>query len=110
MLNWPEWVTRLPAPATRQRARDQPPRASVPELGRGARLESVVPIPPIAGNVTASFAAFSCDGRLSISVHADGKAWPDLDVLMRGMDWTWHRLSRAKPAVPVQEGLSALSA
>ena len=58
----------------------------------GARLESVVPIPPIAGNVTASFAAFSYDGQLTLSVHADGKAWPDLDVLMHGMRSTWRRL------------------
>ncbi|MFI4978337.1 MAG: wax ester/triacylglycerol synthase domain-containing protein [Solirubrobacterales bacterium] len=76
----------------------------------GARLESVIPIPPIAGNVTASFAAFSYDGRFSVSVHADGEAWPDLDVLMRGMDRTWRRLSGGRTAVPVQEGLSALSA
>lgn len=76
----------------------------------GARLESVVPIPPIAGNVTVSFAAFSYDGQLTLSVHADGQAWPDLDVLMHGMDQTWLRLSLARPAVPTQESLSALSA
>jgi WS/DGAT/MGAT family acyltransferase len=58
----------------------------------GARLDSVVPVPPIAGNVTVSFAAFSYDGRLTVSVHADGKAWPDLDVLMQGMESTWRRL------------------
>ena len=66
----------------------------------GARLESVVPIPPIAGNVTASFAAFSYDGHMTLSVHADGRAWPDLDVLMHGMEWTWRRLSPARLKVP----------
>ncbi|HSP08981.1 MAG TPA: wax ester/triacylglycerol synthase domain-containing protein [Candidatus Dormibacteraeota bacterium] len=76
----------------------------------GARLESVVPIPPIAGNVTAAFAAFSYDGHLTLSVHADGDAWPDLEALMHGMERTWLRLTGARPAVPAEEGLSALSA
>ncbi len=76
----------------------------------GARLDRVIAIPPIAGNVTASFAAFSYDGRLSISVHADGRAWPDLEVLMRGIEWTWRQLNAGRTAVPAQRGLSALSA
>ncbi len=86
------------------------PGPQFPLYVAGARLENVVPIPPIAGNVTASFAAFSYDGHLTLSVHADGQAWPDLGVLMRGMELTWLRLSRARTAVPAQEGLSALSA
>jgi diacylglycerol O-acyltransferase len=76
----------------------------------GGRLEDAIPIPPIAGNVTASFAALSYDGQLKVSVHADGAAWPDLDVLMRGMESTWRHLSGGKPAVPAKEGLTALSA
>ena len=86
------------------------PGPQFPLYVAGARLERVVPIPPIAGNVTVSFAAFSYDGRLTLSVHADGKAWPDLEALMRGMERTWRRLSRPGTAVPGQEGLSALSA
>lgn len=69
------------------------PGPQFPLYVAGARLESVVPIPPIAGNVTASFAAISYDGRLTLSVHADGEAWPDLDVLMRGMESSWRRLN-----------------
>jgi diacylglycerol O-acyltransferase len=76
----------------------------------GARLEDAIPIPPIAGNVTASFAALSYDGQLKVTVHADGAAWPDLDVLMRGIESTWRQLSSGQPAVPAKEGLSALSA
>ena len=86
------------------------PGPQFPLYVAGARLERVVAIPPIAGNVTASFAAFSYDGRLTLSVHADGEAWPDLEVLMRGMERTWRRLSHPGTAVPAREGLSALSA
>jgi hypothetical protein len=59
--------------------------------------------------VTASFAALSYDGRLDVSVHADSNSWPDLDVLMRGMDATWRRL-QARSEVPAEEGLMALFA
>jgi diacylglycerol O-acyltransferase len=76
----------------------------------GARLEDVIAIPPIAGNVTASFAALSYDGHLTVCVHADAAAWQDLDVLMQGMEWTWRLLSGGKPPVPAKEGLTALSA
>ncbi|HUZ87938.1 MAG TPA: wax ester/triacylglycerol synthase family O-acyltransferase [Candidatus Baltobacterales bacterium] len=86
------------------------PGPQFPLYVAGARLESVVPIPPSAGNVTAAFAAFSYDGQLTLSVHADGEAWPDLDVLMRSMERTWLRLSSASSAVPDEEGLAALSA
>ncbi len=75
----------------------------------GARLEDAIPIPPIAGNVTASFAALSYDGRLDVSVHADLDSWPDLDVLMRGMGATWRQLQSGS-AVPAEQGLTALSA
>lgn len=86
------------------------PGPQFPLYVAGARLESVVPIPPIAGNVTAAFAAFSYDGHLTLSVHADAAAWPDLEVLVRGMERTWLRLEGAPPGVPAEQGLSALSA
>lgn len=58
----------------------------------GARLLEVFAITPIAGNVTASFAAFSYNGRLDLSVDADARSWPDLDVLISGMAAGWRRL------------------
>ncbi len=76
----------------------------------GARLLDAVPIPPIAGNVTVSFAALSYDGNLDLSVHADRQAWPDLEVLLEGMRSGWRQLRGASAAVPASEGLSALSA
>ena len=42
-------------------------------------------------------------------MHADGDSWPDLDVLMRGMDATWRRL-QARSEVRAEEGLMALFA
>jgi diacylglycerol O-acyltransferase len=76
----------------------------------GARLLDAVPIPPIAGNVTASFAALSYDGNLDLSVHADREAWPDLEVLLEGMRSSWRELYAARAVVPAAAGLSALSA
>jgi diacylglycerol O-acyltransferase / wax synthase len=76
----------------------------------GARLLDAVPIPPIAGNVTASFAALSYDGNLDLSVHADRDAWPDLEVGLEGMRSTWRELRTGRAMVAAAEGLSALSA
>lgn len=76
----------------------------------GARLFDAVPIPPIAGNVTASFAALSYDGNLDLSVHADRDAWPDLEIGLEGIRSTWQELCAGRAMVPAAEGLSALSA
>jgi diacylglycerol O-acyltransferase len=64
----------------------------------GARMLDAFAITPVAGNVTASFACLSYDGHLDLSVHADGEAWPDFDVLMRGMDLAWRELGVAVAA------------
>jgi diacylglycerol O-acyltransferase / wax synthase len=64
----------------------------------GARLLDAFAITPVAGNVTASFAVLSYDGNLDLSVHVDADAWPDLDVLMRGMSLEWGELTRAAAA------------
>ena len=58
----------------------------------GARLLDAFAITPVAGNVTASFAVLSYDGHLDLSVHADGEAWPDFDVLMSGIEFAWREL------------------
>jgi len=58
----------------------------------GARLLDAFAITPVAGNVTASFAVLSYDGHLDLSVHADGEAWPDFDVLLSGIELAWREL------------------
>ena len=75
----------------------------------GAQLLDAFAITPIAGNVTASFAALSYDGDLDLSIHVDADAWPDLDVLMRGIGSAWQELL-AGATVPAAEGPTALSA
>ena len=59
----------------------------------GARLLDAFAITPVAGNVTVSFAALSYDGRLGLSVSADARSWPDLDVLIGAMAAGWSRLA-----------------
>jgi diacylglycerol O-acyltransferase / wax synthase len=76
------------------------PGPPVPLFVAGARLLDAFAIPPIAGNVTASFAALSYDGGFDISVLADASAWPDLDVLVDGMRSTWVCLSRSISSEP----------
>jgi diacylglycerol O-acyltransferase len=64
----------------------------------GARLRDAYAITPVAGNVTASFAALSYNGSLDLSVHVDADAWPDLDTLMRAMSAEWRALVPAMAA------------
>ena len=64
----------------------------------GARILDVFAITPVAGNVTASFAALSYNGRLDLAVAADARSWPDLDVLLRAMAGGWRRLSASSSA------------
>jgi WS/DGAT/MGAT family acyltransferase len=59
----------------------------------GARMRDAFAITPLAGNVTASFAALSYNGTLDLSVDADAAAWPDIDNLIRGMSEEWGSLS-----------------
>jgi WS/DGAT/MGAT family acyltransferase len=70
----------------------------------GARLLEVFAAPPIAGNVTVSFAALSYGQQFNISVVTDTASWPDLDVLMAGVDACWHESSRPS-MVPFAAGL-----
>jgi diacylglycerol O-acyltransferase / wax synthase len=60
----------------------------------GARMRDAFAITPVAGNVTVSFAALSYNGNLDLSVHVEADAWPDLDILMRGMSSDWGEVSR----------------
>lgn len=71
----------------------------------GARVLEVYPVPPIAGNVTLSVAALSYDGQFAVSMIADHAAWPDLDVLVHGIESAWHDLAGARANVPLAAGL-----
>ena len=70
------------------------PGPTVPLYFAGARLHDVVALAPLAGNVTASFAALSYHGDINLSVQVDEQAWPDLDVLLEGMRSGWLDLTR----------------
>jgi WS/DGAT/MGAT family acyltransferase len=61
----------------------------------GARIEAVLPVVMLAGNVTMVFAALSYRGRLDVLVDADAATWPDVDVLVAGMHRAWARLDQA---------------
>lgn len=86
------------------------PGPPVPLYFAGARIDSAFAVPPIAGNVTVSFAVLTYAGTLSLSVVADASAWPDLDVLVEGLRSAWRELTGAMSTSPPAEGLMALSA
>jgi hypothetical protein len=66
------------------------PRA--PLFVLGARIEDVMPITLLAGNVTLVFAALSYCERLNLLVAADATACPDIDTLVSGMTKAWLEL------------------
>jgi diacylglycerol O-acyltransferase / wax synthase len=71
---------------------------TVPLYVAGAHLLDAFAITPVAGNVTASFAALSYDGNLDLTMCVDAGSWPDLDVLVRGMNETWYEVSTQRTA------------
>lgn len=60
----------------------------------GARVLDVTIANNLGGTVGLSFGILSYAGRLNLSVCADGERFPDLRVLMAGMEESWSRLSR----------------
>jgi diacylglycerol O-acyltransferase len=64
----------------------------------GARIEAVMPVTGLAGNVTLVFAALSYRGRLDVVVNADAAASPDVDVLVAGMNRAWAALTSGAQA------------
>jgi hypothetical protein len=71
---------------------------AVPVYVPGARILDIIPVIQVAGNVAASLCAFSYDGAVFLVVTADATAFPDLDVLMAGMQRSWSQLSAARVA------------
>jgi len=59
----------------------------------GARIERVMPLTGLAGNVTLSFAALSYLDQLEVVVDADAATCADVDVLAAGMDLAWRELA-----------------
>ena len=76
------------------------PGPPLPLYLAGARVRDPIAIPPIAGNVTASFAALSYDGGLTLSVVADDDSWPDFDKLMDAVRSSWLELQEAVVSAP----------
>lgn len=67
----------------------------------GARILDIVPIIQLVGNVGLILCAFSYAGQLSLVVTADATAFPDLDVLIEGMERDWHALLGSRSAHPI---------
>ena len=81
------------------------PGPRVPLYLLGARVEEVIPILGLAGNVTLMFAALTYCGRLNLLVSADAAHWTDseADVLAAGMQHAWDEfVSRAARIRPLQ--------
>lgn len=62
-----------------------------------APLLDVIPVTPIAGNCTLSFAALSYNGCLAITAVADADRVPDLDTVIQGMQSGWVALQDELP-------------
>lgn len=79
----------------------------VPLFMLGARILDVTIAISLQGNVGLSFAVLSYAGQLNLSVSADGEWFPDLPVLMTGMEKSWARLSELPEGKPTPTPLDA---
>jgi diacylglycerol O-acyltransferase len=67
----------------------------VPLYVLGAPIRDLLPIIDLEGNIGLTICAFSYAGRMYLVVTADAGAFPDLDVLMAGMERDWRTLAGA---------------
>ncbi len=58
----------------------------------GAPVHEIIPIIELVGNIGLTLCAFSYAGEMFLVVTADAGSFPDLDVLMAGMDRDWKAL------------------
>jgi hypothetical protein len=72
------------------------PGPPVPVYILGARILDVLPIIELVGNIGLTLCAFSYAGQISLVVTADADAFPDLNVLMAGMERDWYALIGAR--------------
>lgn len=73
----------------------------VPVYVLGARVLEVLPITGPVGNMGLVLCAFSYAGQVFLVVTADARGFPDLDVLMAGMEGDWRALIGSHVAEPV---------
>jgi diacylglycerol O-acyltransferase / wax synthase len=76
----------------------------------GARIDEVLPITNLAGNVALTFSALSYCGRLDLVVDADASAFADIDVLAEAMRRVWRELTCpgvTEPATQQRPGTAA---
>jgi hypothetical protein len=73
----------------------------------GARILDIVPILQLVGNIGLTHCAFSYAGQVFLVVTADAHGFPDIDVLMEGMDHDWQALCGSAVARPVAEAAPA---
>lgn len=76
------------------------PGPPVPFYILGARVLDVIPLVGglLGGNVTVCFCTLSYAGRLNLTVIADATIVPDVDLILCGMESTWHALERESVA------------
>jgi diacylglycerol O-acyltransferase len=65
----------------------------VPMFVLGAPILDLLPILDLSANLGLVVCAFSYSGRLYLAVTADAGSFPDLDVLIRGMELDWYALT-----------------
>jgi WS/DGAT/MGAT family acyltransferase len=75
----------------------------VPVYVLGARVLDIVPITRLFGNVGLTLCALSYAGDMYLVVTADATAFPDLDVLMAGIEQDWQSLSHPRGDTNVHE-------
>jgi WS/DGAT/MGAT family acyltransferase len=74
---------------------------SVPVYVLGARILEILPIIELVGNIGLTLCAFSYSGEMFMVVTADATAFPDLEVLMEGMEQDWDTLARRRISAAV---------
>ncbi|HET7870400.1 MAG TPA: wax ester/triacylglycerol synthase family O-acyltransferase [Actinomycetota bacterium] len=79
----------------------------VPMFILGSQILAVLPIVQVAGNIGLSLCAFSYTGEVFLVVTADASGFPDLDVLMTGMERDWGALVGGHVAEPIAESMRA---
>lgn len=70
----------------------------------GARIEEMVPIVPLGGNLTIGVALLSYRDAITFGVNADAECCPDIDVMLTGMRQTFDELRAAAGSISRRRG------
>jgi diacylglycerol O-acyltransferase / wax synthase len=76
------------------------PGPPLPLYFLGARIEEVLPIIGPGGNVSLMVSAFSYCGRLSLLLDVRASAYPDIEVLIGGINRSWEELRQRTSLTP----------